>query len=412
MITFIFATSFLKIAAIVGNEPIFDRDVREIARVMMLSPLQQEKDTLKVYSTVLEQLISYNLLKELMEKESLKVSSEEVNSRVEQYLQMIKSNFPDDSTYNLFLKQSGLTEERLKKIYSKEIERQLMAQMILNKKGITLYVSPKEIRDFYEEYKDSLAYIPEIVELSQIALVVMPSPAKEKRAQKKISEIYAILMQNADFDVVASSFSEDTETKNKGGLIKIKRGDFPPEVEKILFSLRPGQISEPMRLQDGYYIFKCVRRGVNEGTFRKIFVKVVPDRDDTLRTIKKAEKIRKEFLEGKDFHELARKYSQDLQTAKNGGRMGAFMIENLFSPFKEIADTLKVGQCSKPFVSNMGVHLLYVDSRQERRERTFEEVKEEIYYYLLQKKQMKYINEILEDMRESTYIEKRMYKEK
>ena len=406
----IFLSPFLKIAAIVNDDLIFDYEVKEIAKVVMLSPSPQQIDTLKTYAEILDQLISYELLKVEMEKESLQISPEQVTTKVEEYLNVIKQNFPNDSLYNEALKQTGMTEEKLKKTYRKEIERQIMVQMLLGKKEINIYVSPKEIREFYKEYKDSISYIPEVAELSYIALPILPSPRKEKQAQQRVTEIYNILAQNADFDVVAASFSDDEKTKRKGGLIKIKRGDFLEPVEKILFSMNPGQISDPMRLQDGYYIFKCIRKGVNEGTFRQIVVKVLPNRDDTLRIIKKAKEIKKEFLRGKDFHELAKKYSQDPNSAPKGGRMGTFIVENLFSPFKEIVETLDQNQCSDPFISDMGVNIIYVDSKQERKERTFEELKEEIYFYLLQKKQNEIVDDIVEEVKKNTYIDKRLYR--
>ena len=45
-------------------------------------------------------------------------------------------------------------------------------------------------------------------------------------------------------------------TANRGGDLGIfERGDLPEEFEKVIFSLKPGEISEPFRSDYGYHLF-------------------------------------------------------------------------------------------------------------------------------------------------------------
>ena len=80
---------------------------------------------------------------------------------------------------------------------------------------------------------------------------------QEAAAKKKIDEIDARLKAGEDFAKVASEASEDPGSKEKGGdLGWFKKGRMVPEFENAAFSLKKGQVSEPIKSSFGYHIIK------------------------------------------------------------------------------------------------------------------------------------------------------------
>lgn len=73
------------------------------------------------------------------------------------------------------------------------------------------------------------------------------------KAQKARSEI----VKGADFAAKAKELSSDTGTKDKGGdLGVIQKGTMVPEFETAVFSLKKGEISEPVKTQYGYHVIQ------------------------------------------------------------------------------------------------------------------------------------------------------------
>jgi len=80
---------------------------------------------------------------------------------------------------------------------------------------------------------------------------------------------------------------------------------------------------------------------------------------------------------GEDFASLAKQFSED-STAASGGDLGDFGRGQMVPEFERTAFGLGVGAISDLVQTQFGVHIIKVNSKQERRERPFEELKEAI----------------------------------
>jgi hypothetical protein len=74
-------------------------------------------------------------------------------------------------------------------------------------------------------------------------------------AQKLVTELRA----GADFVAMVKQYSKDEASASRGGdFATLKKSDnIPAEVKAAVFQLKPGQISDPVRQANGFYIFRA-----------------------------------------------------------------------------------------------------------------------------------------------------------
>lgn len=131
------------------------------------------------------------------------------------------------------------------KIYRDEL---LMREYIITK--IEPLVTVKD-----EEIKEILKKNPNLIPKERLTL-------KEilVKTEKEAEEIYQELKNGADFSKIATEKSI-SQTKIKGGLVgTISRGQLPPPLETVVFNLKEGEFSKPIKTDEGFQIFYLVSR--------------------------------------------------------------------------------------------------------------------------------------------------------
>lgn len=99
----------------------------------------------------------------------------------------------------------------------------------------------------------------------------------------------------------------------------------------------------------------------------------------------KIEEILKKLEDGEDFHDLAKEYSDDEATKKNGGSLGSFNKGEMESAFEEAAMKLEVGKYTTAAIkTSYGYHLILKEDEKEKP--TLESVKEMIINNLIDNK--------------------------
>jgi len=91
--------------------------------------------------------------------------------------------------------------------------------------------------------------------------------------------------------------------------------------------------------------------------------------------LKKAQDLRVKLAAGANFTKAAEELSEDPSVKGNKGDLGWFKSGQMLKPFEDAALALKVGELSQPVRTAFGVHLIRLEGR---RERSFDEVKEEL----------------------------------
>ena len=95
--------------------------------------------------------------------------------------------------------------------------------------------------------------------------------------------------------------------------------------------------------------------------------------------LRRAQEIRAEVASGrKDFKAYAKEVSDDPSRDKNSGDLGPMLPKDLDEQFRKGIATLKPGEISEPFETRFGFHVVRLVKREPDRQKTFEEVREEI----------------------------------
>jgi len=103
-----------------------------------------------------------------------------------------------------------------------------------------------------------------------------------------------------------------------------------------------------------------------------------PDPKNVEEARKKAQDLLKQLKGGAKFDELAKQYSEDPGSAKNGGSLGWIIRGQTVPEFEKAAFSLPKGATSDLVQSSYGFHIIRVDDKEEAHIKTFEEVKDQI----------------------------------
>ena len=137
---------------------------------------------------------------------------------------------------------------------------------------------------------------------------------------------------------------------------------------------------------------------------RYIYVKVDPSKPKGRQIAKeRAEKAYKEIMEGKDFGDVAYRYSDDLSRIK-GGEIG-FVHKGRFEPkIEEEIYKLKKGEVSKIIETTMGFHIIKVEDKRPERLVPFEEIKDKLRNELVEKIRKERFDALIEDAKKDLKV--------
>ncbi|MER0279764.1 peptidylprolyl isomerase [Clostridioides difficile] len=121
---------------------------------------------------------------------------------------------------------------------------------------------------------------------------------------------------------------------------------------------------------------------------------VSKDKKEALK--KKADNILTKIKNGESFEELAKKYSDDKATGKNGGQLGYFTKEDKNAEFTKEVFKLKKNEVSNVFETSYGYHIVKVTDKRER-QKSFNECQSLIRESILNEKYIEHIKKLNED---------------
>ena len=355
---------------------------------------------------ILNQMIDDKLILIEAEKDTMiKVTNEQIEEALTNHINRIKSQFPSEQAFLTQLSAEGLTLRELKTRYRDEVKNQLYKEMLLNKHLNKAHVSTGEVREFYNEYVDSLPTRPAGVHLAHILIATTPSQETKDSIYAFAETILNKINAGEDFALLAKNFSDDGTAPDGGDLGWFGRGDMVIEFEETAFGLTPGQVSDIIETQYGYHIIKCTDKKGDQIKASHILFMFQPTEADIQVSKNLADSLYQALLDGASFDTLAMEYSSDETSAEQGGDLGWYAAADLSQEYKDAIAGLEIGQFSQPVLSAYGYHILKVLERKDSQRLDYEDDYADIEAIAKRYKAQKELQSWLEEIRDKYYIE-------
>ncbi|HEX9916652.1 MAG TPA: peptidylprolyl isomerase [candidate division Zixibacteria bacterium] len=242
-------------------------------------------------------------------------------------------------------------------------------------------ITEQEIQEYYKENQGEF----KVESRTSLNFVVIPKVPTQDDIQKTKSDLLRIKMeaeQGEDFATLAQYYSDDKVTAEKGGdLGWFTRGKLIESFEQAAFSLKVGEISQPIRTEYGWHLIKLLeKRGVGKNEelhASHILLKITPTEQtiDSLRVM--AEDLVKQATKV-GLKEAARQNNLNFSSTDFFFRdsiipeMGYNLGANLFA-FEN-----KVGKTSDPIETKNGFYVVEVKDRKPAGIYPLDEVKQKI----------------------------------
>lgn len=125
--------------------------------------------------------------------------------------------------------------------------------------------------------------------------------------------------------------------------------------------------------------------------------------EENARAKQKAEAVLKQLRAGGDFAQLAKQYSEG-PSAQNAGLLGTFRTGELLPGFEEAIASLQPGEISEPVRTQIGWHIIRLESAQSGGYKPLEAVRDELTAELKRTKFERNYKEWIESLRQQSYI--------
>ena len=361
MVFFDFIPAFSQIvdqvAAVVGSKIVLMSEIEQQNHQYIQQGNYEDPD---LRCKILSQLMLNKLLLNQAILDSIEVTDDQVNQKIEQNL-------------SYFIKQIG-SPERLEEYYGKSIpelkeefkpvvKEQLLVQQMQGKVTKSVSSSPLDVKTFFQSIpSDSLPLINAEVEYAQIVRNIPIGADKKRDAKDQLVNIRQRILKGEDFGTLAFLYSQDKESaKQNGELGFVNRGDLVPEFEAASFRLKnTTDVSDIVETKFGYHIIQLIERRGEKINVRHILIKPANSSSDLVATQQFIDSLANDIRKGDiKFASAAEKFSDDADTKLNGGIVanpanGAIRFETsqvdpsiLFQ-----LDKLESGDVSNPMLIN------------------------------------------------------------
>lgn len=168
---------------------------------------------------------------------------------------------------------------------------------------------------------------------------------------------------NARFEDIATKYSMDKASARRGGLMGVVgAGRYPWPFEKVAYETEVGRISPVINSGFGLHIIRVESRTPAKGQVHAAHIlRMTRGASDSVVA---AEMLVADSLynvvtaPGADFAAVARQFSQDPGSARNGGDLGFFGPGMMVQEFDSVAFALADGEISRPFKTPFGWHII------------------------------------------------------
>jgi peptidyl-prolyl cis-trans isomerase D len=371
------------VIARVGGEDVTVEQVRDTARQM----LQQQGAQLGANASVLLPFFAQRAADQLIDRQALLVQAQHLglkatpqevkdelqHGRYSQYF-FPNGNFVGQAEYEGMLQRANLTPSMFEDNVSKEIMISKLQALITGSAS----VSDAAIRQEFDKQNTKVKFEYAVLKEDDIKKGLHPTSEELK----------------AFYDSHQKNYANSTPEKRKIkyallDMAKIQSGvEITHDELQAYYNQHRDQYRVPEQAKVSHILIKTPLAGPDGKV----------DQKGVAEAQRRAEDLLKQLKAGAKFEDLAKKYSEDPGSAKEGGSLGWIGKGRTVPEFEKAAFSLPKGQLSDLVKSSYGFHIIRVDDRQDAHMKTLDEVKGEIEPILKQQKAQQMAQKRAEDL--------------
>ena len=390
------------IAAIVNDDVISIHDLdSRLTLVLVTSRLADTPENRqRLAPEVLRTLIDETLKRQEMRKQNITVSPADLDRGLAQVSQQLRIQQNELSPY---LEQQGVRMSTLIEQMEAEIG---WIKTIQRLAGDRATVSRREVDEEIARVRSSgVEY-----RLSEIFLSV-DDPADQSRVEDQARRLVTEARSGANFPALARSFSQGPSAGEGGDLGWVTRENLDEQIEKVVSQMQPGEISDPLRGQGGYFVLFLAGRRSSEAAaagrvslaMQQVFLplpRTAPDTDAAARA-QAAMELAQNASDCPTLAERARAAGAQVSTSS-----GPVDLQEMPPELRQLVGPLPKGGVTQPIRTSEGVLVLMVCDRQE--EASGEEQRAQIERRLRDQRLADVSRRQLRDLRRSALLDIRL----
>ncbi len=270
-----------RILAVVGDHLLLESEWRDQTQVLagQLGVDPTSPDMRDLALEAFEQMVRDLVILVAAERDtSIQVDNERVVEEADEEVARIQSRFPSEQE---FLRQLGESQWGTLAAYRADImerkRRELLGQAYLDlhrSEIITRAVSEAEVREFWEENRESFGRSPQTVRFEEIPVLLSPSDDVREEARAEAERILAELRAGTiDFATAARQHSDDPASSENGGDVGwFGRDRMVEPFERAGFESPTGELVGPVETLFGYHVMQVLDKREEEVRVRHILI--------------------------------------------------------------------------------------------------------------------------------------------
>ena len=395
---------------------VVDKIIAKVGREIILkSDLEKRMQQLNASGTVMNDITQFDILNDMIEakliiqkakEEEYEVDDQMIKEMAEDQIKQVASQFPSELEFKKELRGAGLSVPDLKDYYIEMMtEEQLKLQIIRHNIKSKIHITEGEVEEYY---KENLVDIPPRPEMYKIGMIVRFIKAGKDTKGKVLVEINKIrdkVNEGADFAELAKEYSDGPSAANGGNLGFFGKGMMVKQFEAAAFALMPGEISEVIETQFGYHIIKVLEKKGNEVNASHILKIVEATEEDVQANIQLMEDVLQRLINGEEFSELAKTYSEDEESAIKGGVIGEFTKDTFPEIFKKHLENLEVGENTGLVREQENFYIFSILNKIPEREYRYTEIFDRLKEMVTSQKEIELYGNWIKELMHETYVE-------
>lgn len=202
----------------------------------------QEKSAL--LSQIADKMVDEELIRQEAKNLNITVEDNEVDEIIESVAAKQKTSV---SALKARYSQAGFPFSSFKK----QIEADLLwSKIVTDSLRAKIKITDSKIKEYLEQQKLSL----DVTKFLLAEIYIQNSKDAKVLSEKLAGEINA----GADFQTIVKQFSHSPTSENNGEIGWVSKSEISPKIYEEVSKLKKSQITKPIYVNDGYYIFKLI----------------------------------------------------------------------------------------------------------------------------------------------------------